>query len=106
MQLADYLRAWAAWPQQIWMAADQFVNALIPPITGAVSSAGETLSARAFRAWRDGRAWGRVMLPMINTIFFWQENHCRGAHAKLMERAYLPDEYRTAPRATDSTTTP
>jgi hypothetical protein len=94
-----------AYLQQIWMGVDQLLNALIPPLTGVVSSAGETLSARAFRAWRDGRLWGRVLLPVINTIFFWQENHCRGAHARLMEHAYLPDEYRTA-GANDSTTTP
>jgi hypothetical protein len=95
-----------AYLQQIWMGVDQLVNALIPPFTGVVSSAGETLSARAFRAWRDGRPWGRVMLPFINTIFFWQDNHCRGAHARLMERTYLPDEYRAAPPAPSTTTTP
>jgi hypothetical protein len=92
--MMNALHLFAAYLQQVWMALDQLLNALIPPLTGVVSSSLETLSARAFRARRDGRLWGRIMGPAINTLFFWQNDHCRGAHAKLMDLVYLPEEYR------------
>jgi hypothetical protein len=82
---------------QILRALTQLANALIPPLTGTLSYAGESLSARCYRAWRDGRTWGRVLLPVIDTIFFWQQQHCRNAYLHTFERCHLPPEYRNPP---------
>lgn len=80
---------------QVFIAFDQLVNALIPPLTGTVSMADETLSARCYRAWRDRRVWGRLMLPVIDWLFKWQtKEHCRHAYLKEIERRNLPPEYR------------
>jgi hypothetical protein len=83
-----------AYIRQILLAGDQLVNAFIPPLTGTVSMSGETLSARCYRAWRDGRTWGRLLLPVIDTLFFWQDAHCHDAYINTLERRHLPDEYR------------
>jgi hypothetical protein len=72
---------------QLFIAADQLLNALIPPLDGTVSYADETLSARAYRARRDGKILGRVFMPVINLLFFWQgPNHCKNAYIKEFER--------------------
>ena len=44
---------------QVFIALDQLVNALIPPLDGTVGHADETLSARAYRAHRDGKRLGK-----------------------------------------------
>jgi hypothetical protein len=86
-----------AYIRQVLLAVDQVLNALIPPLAGTLSFSGETLSARCYRAWRDGRAWGRVLLPVIDTAFFWQDEHCRNAYLHTLERRHLPPEYRNPP---------
>ena len=92
------MKAWSlfcAYLLQIALAVDQLINALIPPLTGTVSMADETLSARCYRAWRDGRAWGRLLLPVIDFLFLWQtKEHCRHAYMKELQRRNLPREYR------------
>ena len=47
----------------------------------------ETLSARA---WREER---KLLVAVINSLFFWQNNHCRGAYAQEIERRHQHDEY-------------
>lgn len=85
---------WFQYPQQIFIAADQLVNALIPPF-GALSYADETLSARTYRAARDGRIMGRLFLPIIDALFRWQtKEHCKHAYLKERDRQNLPPEYR------------
>jgi hypothetical protein len=92
------MKLFAAYLIQIALAVDQLLNALIPPLTGTLSYADETLSARCYRAWRDGRAWGRVLLPVIDFLFRWQTSeHCRKAYVKEQERRNLPPEYRINP---------
>lgn len=85
-----------AYGLQVLIAVDQLVNALIPPITGTLSYADETLSARAWRAWRDGRLWGKVTRPVIDRLFFWQRNpgHCERSYLGEMARRELPPAYR------------
>ena len=53
--MSPYWTAWAQYPQQLFIAADQLLNALIPPLDGTLSYADETLSARSYRAHRDSR---------------------------------------------------
>lgn len=100
--LPAWVRGESAWPltfgyvSQVFIAVDQLINALIPPLTGTLSYADETLSARLYRTHRDGKFWGFLMHP-ANALFVWQEwdmNHCQRAWRKEGERAGLPYEYR------------
>jgi hypothetical protein len=92
---------------QIGLALDQLLNALIPPLDGTLSYSDETLSARSYRAWRDGKAFGALM-PLIDFLFSWQKpdpeitdaagapitGHCARAFHKEKLRRGLPPEYR------------
>lgn len=83
------------WGMQVFLALDQLLNALIPPIDGTVSYADETLSARSYRAHRDGKIMGKLFMPLIDMLFFWQgPGHCKNAYIKEFERKNYPDEYR------------
>lgn len=85
-----------AYGVQVFIAFDQLCNALIPPIDGTLSYADETLSARCYRAHRDGKLAGRVFMPVINLLFFWQgPGHCKNAYIKEFERKNYPTEYRS-----------
>ena len=85
-----------AYGEQVLIAFDQLVNALIPPLDGTVSYADETLSARCYRAHRDGKIMGKLFMPLIDLLFFWQgPGHCKNAYIKEFERKNYPDEYRT-----------
>ena len=85
-----------AYGVQIFIAVDQLLNALIPPIDGTVGYADETLSARCYRAHRDRRIFGKLFMRPIDLMFFWQgPNHCRNAYIKEFERQNYPSEYRT-----------
>lgn len=86
-----------AYGEQVLIALDQLCNALIPPIDGTVSYADETLSARSYRAHRDGKILGKITMPVINLLFFWQgPDHCKNAWIKELERKNYPEEYRNA----------
>ena len=53
--------------------------------------ADETLSARAWRHHLDrSRDWP---YKLIDTLFFWQKDHCRTAYESEVERKQLPTEY-------------
>ena len=84
-----------AYGAQVFIAADQLLNALIPPIDGTLSYADETLSARSYRAHRDGKLFGKITMPVIDLLFFWQgPGHCKNAYIKEFERKNYPEEYR------------
>lgn len=59
----------------------------------------ELFSARCHRMQGKSRAWKRTR-NLVNAIFFWQEDHCRGAFLAEMRRWDLPQEYRLAPEST------
>lgn len=83
------------WGMQVFLALDQLLNALIPPIDGTVGYADETLSARCYRAHRDEKIMGKLFMPLIDLLFFWQgPGHCKNAYIKEFERKNYPDEYR------------
>lgn len=80
--------------QQVFIGFDQFVNTLIPPLDGTIGYADETLSARCYRAHRDGKIFGRLFMRPINLLFFWHgPDHCKHAHTKEFERKNYPSEY-------------
>ena len=94
--MSPYWQAWCQYPVQVFIGFDQFINALIPPIGGTLSWADETLSARSYRAHRDGRLFGKLTMPPIDFVFgLWQgPEHCKNAWRKEIERRNLPPEYR------------
>ena len=97
-----------AYARQVGIAFDQFCNALIPPFEGCLSYADETLSARTWRAYRDGRFFGRLFMPLFDWMFSWQRldmsilnddgtpvrGHCQRAFWKEVQRRNEPPEYR------------
>ena len=92
MKVLYLLRDWGV---QVLLALDQLANVLIPPIDGTIGYADETLSARAYRAHRDGKILGKLFMPPIDLLFFWQgPDHCKNAYIKEFERKNYPDEYR------------
>ena len=82
----------SAYAKSVGIAADQLINAVL----GGRPS--ETLSVRAYRLGvLDGRRGWRRVVWVINKLFFWQRNHCRGAYAKESSRRHFPpDEDRRA----------
>ena len=71
----------AAYAKSVGIAADQLINAVL----GGRPS--ETLSVRAYRLGvLDGRTGWRSVVWFINTLFWWQKNHCRGAYAAAVNR--------------------
>ena len=81
------------WLHQLFIAVDQLVNVLVTPFN-AGAWADETLSSRAWRMDAKGRPWGRITRPVIDFIFFWQDNHCRNAFESERAMRGLPPEMR------------
>ena len=87
---------------QLFLAVDQLANVLVTLLTSP-AWADETLSSRAYRAHRDGKVMGRVWLPIIDALFFWQRidppatGHCHQAYLRERMRVGLPPEMRTTP---------
>ena len=73
--------------KQLGIALDQLVNVL------CAGYADETLSARAYRNRVKTKYWG-FFYRMFNKIFFWQNNHCRGAYNSEIIRDHYPVFYR------------
>lgn len=68
------------------LALDQLANTLLG------GYADETLSSRAYRADQSGRPWGKITRPLIDTLFFWQTDHCHNAWVSEVQRRHLPDQ--------------
>lgn len=88
---------------QTAISIDQTANVLLSwlsPWAWRGAWADETLSARAYRAWRDGAPFGRVAMPVIDALFFWQRQdpgvigHCHGAYLKERAMYNHPPEMR------------
>lgn len=70
--------------RQIAIGVDQLANTLIG------GWADETISAYAWRT-QNRNKW---LLILIDTLFFWEENHCHEAYKAEKQRRQLPPEYR------------
>jgi hypothetical protein len=88
---------------QWWIAFDQFAHATLAlffPLAWLGTWADETLSCRAYRTWRDGKPWGKVWMPIIDGLFFWQRirpdaiGHCHQAYLRELTRHHFPPEMR------------
>lgn len=73
---------------QTMVAIDQLLNALL------FGYADETLSSRVYRGERDGKFFGRVFRPVIDTLFFWQTRHCQLAYLAEVYRRQYPTDFR------------
>lgn len=73
---------------QLLVALDQLLNALL------LGYADETLSSRAYRADRDGKVFGLFFRPLIDTVFFFQKNHCHQAYLEEVHRRQYPKHFR------------
>lgn len=69
------------------IALDQVANVL------AGGHPDETLSARAYRLRAVKRTW-RLAYRTINTVFWWQADHCAASYEAERLRHHLPPEYR------------
>jgi hypothetical protein len=68
---------------QILIALDQLINTIFN------GWADETISARSYRTNN------KLAMKLINTLFFWQKEHCKGAYESEILRTQFPVEYRT-----------
>lgn len=62
--------------QNILIALDQFIYVLI---TLGVGKPDETMSAAAWRLEARGQWFGKLARPAIDTLFFWDKEHCFNA---------------------------
>ena len=61
-------------------ALSQFVNVFWPFWDHRETNANESISGRCYR---EKRGFRRV----VNALFFWQDDHCKGAYEKDLARA-------------------
>lgn len=74
--------------KQILIAFDQFIGSFVP---GAYAD--ETFSARCWREGQNGGWWG-AMRSLVDTVFFWEKEHCKKSFESELNRTQLPTEYR------------
>lgn len=93
-------RAWkifVAWIWEMLRSITNMANAMIPPLDGRLGYADESLSARAFRARRDGKKWTAWTATFIDWLFRTiakQPDHCAKAYAQEEWRRRNPPETR------------
>lgn len=75
--------------KQVLIAFDQLLNALI-----CNGWADETMSSVAWRMEQEGRWFGKIMRPFIDTLFFWDDNHCQESFENERLRLQSPPEQR------------
>jgi hypothetical protein len=66
------------------IALDQLANAIL------LGSPDETLSSRAYRAWLLDRFFGKVFKPLIDILFFFDQDHCYRAYMAEVRKKQLP----------------
>ena len=69
----------------ILIAFDQFVNVLF------LGKPDETISSRAWRC-KDTSSFWKFMRKLIDTIFFWQKDHCYNSFIAEVERHQITTE--------------
>lgn len=83
-----------AWWREAALAADCFLNTVFRGWHH------ETLSSRAWRAWVNGKVFGRIFRPGIDVLFLWQSwrlDHCKRHHEAEVARAQKIVDARKAP---------
>lgn len=80
------------WHVEVLLALDCLLNAVLRGWHH------ETLSSRAWRAWGNRKAFGRIFRPLIDVLFVWQSwrlDHCKRHHEAEVARAALIVKART-----------
>lgn len=79
---------------QLLIAIDQLLNVLVCMFINPFEKhwADETFSSHTYRHYRDDH-W-KLMYKVVNTLFFWQPEHCKQAYQSEIERAHEPPELR------------
>ena len=77
--------------KQLLIAIDQVFNVLNRFFTEK-KYADETISSRAYRFRRDDNK--AIYEKVINTLFFWEKDHCYESYKSEMDRLQLPPEFR------------
>ena len=52
----------------------------------------ETFSSACYRYRNKHRIW-KIIYLLVNSLFFWQKNHCFLSYESEKKRAHLPKEY-------------
>lgn len=74
--------------KQVLLGIDQLFNTL----TGGYAD--ETLSSRVWRLENKGKLSGKIFRPLIDFLFFFQEEHCYNSFLAEIQRRQLPREFR------------
>lgn len=74
---------------QMLVAVDQLINAFTWLREDGFGMADETLSARAYRL----RNQHPLLMRTIDTIFFWDKDHCLSSYVMELHRKHLPPIY-------------
>lgn len=69
----------------ILIAFDQFINVLF------LGQPDETVSSRAWRC-KDANSFWKFMRKLIDTLFFWQKDHCYYSYVAEIERHQIITE--------------
>lgn len=78
--------------KQLLIALDQVINVLVSLVSGNKGWADETMSARAWRHYERGeREWVKTL---IDTLFWFDKNHCYESYLSEIERRHSPPESR------------
>lgn len=72
----------------ILIALDQVLTALIGGFPD------ESLSSYAYRMDIQGAQAGKITRPLIDAVFFWDDEHCRKSWEAERERRQMPPELR------------
>lgn len=70
-----------AWLYQVALAFDELLNAIF-----CDGRADETMSSNCWRMEQAGRPWG-FMRPVIDTLFWFDANHCQTSYEAMLLRA-------------------
>jgi pantothenate kinase-related protein Tda10 len=71
----------------IFIGLDQLANCLL------AGEPDETLSARAWRTEQEGKLLGKICRPLIDTLLFFDKNHCEESYVSEKQRKQLPSSY-------------
>lgn len=80
------------WWLQVLIALDQLFNALLG------GYADETLSSRSYRGAKlanNPKLKWQISRSVIDSIFFWEENHCQKAYESEVNRRQYPSEFQS-----------
>lgn len=73
--------------KQIPIAVDQLINTICG------GWADETISSMVWRKRHEGKGWA-LPRKVIDSLFFWQKNHCESAYLSEKKRLQCPPELR------------